>query len=83
MAETPIEKIKKKSDGLRGALKKSLQDEHTGQIRGDQVLIKFHGMYMQDDRDRRDNVRKKVYSYDPFALPVWFHPSAQQWITLK
>ena len=55
MADSIPEKVKKESDGLRGTLKESLLDEHTGAIReSDQLLIKFHGMYMQDDRDRRD-----------------------------
>ena len=87
MAETPIEKIKKDSDGLRGTLKESLQDEHTGQIReNDQVLIKFHGMYMQDDRDRRDERAEKklerAYSYMiRLRLPGGLL-SAQQWIAL-
>ena len=87
MAETPIEKIKKDSDGLRGTLAESLQDEHTGQIReNDQVLIKFHGMYMQDDRDRRDERAEKklerAYSYMiRLRLPGGLL-SAQQWIAL-
>src|SRR5947208_17144381 len=50
-----IEGIKIKSDGLRGTIKESLHDEITGAIReDDKALIKFHGMYEQDDRDRRD-----------------------------
>jgi sulfite reductase (NADPH) hemoprotein beta-component len=50
-----IEKIKVASDGLRGSIKQSLQDEITGAIReDDKAVIKFHGMYEQDDRDRRE-----------------------------
>ncbi|HEY1872193.1 MAG TPA: sulfite reductase subunit beta, partial [Chitinophagaceae bacterium] len=68
MAESAVEKIKKESHGLRGTLKESLLDEHTGAIReSDQALIKFHGMYMQDDRDRREERTEKklerAYSY--------------------
>lgn len=52
---SPIEIIKEKSDGLRGTLKESLADNYTGTIRpDDEALIKFHGMYAQDDRDRRE-----------------------------
>ncbi|RNI31495.1 NADPH-dependent assimilatory sulfite reductase hemoprotein subunit [Rufibacter latericius] len=52
---SPIEKIKEVSEGLRGTLKESLKDEITGAIREDDTaLVKFHGMYMQDDRDRRE-----------------------------
>lgn len=50
-----IEKIKTSSDALRGTLKESLLDELTGAIReNDHALIKFHGMYEQDDRDLRE-----------------------------
>jgi len=50
-----IEKIKTASDGLRGSINESLQDEITGAIReDDKAVIKFHGMYEQDDRDRRE-----------------------------
>ena len=53
--ESSVERIKKASKGLRGTLKESLLDEHTGAIReDDQALVKFHGMYLQDDRDRRE-----------------------------
>lgn len=57
-----------KSDGLRGTLKESLKDELTGALReDDQALIKFHGMYQQDDRDRREERSAKklewLYSY--------------------
>ncbi|HWB26370.1 MAG TPA: NADPH-dependent assimilatory sulfite reductase hemoprotein subunit [Chitinophagaceae bacterium] len=66
--ESPAEKIKKASNGLRGTLKQSLGDEHTGAIReDDQTLVKFHGMYMQDDRDRREERAAKklerLYSF--------------------
>ncbi len=62
------EHIKMKSDGLRGTLKESLKDELTGALReDDQALIKFHGMYQQDDRDRREERSAKklewLYSY--------------------
>jgi sulfite reductase (NADPH) hemoprotein beta-component len=63
-----VEKIKQKSDALRGTLAESLQDEITGAIReDDQTLIKFHGMYQQDDRDRREERAEKklerLYSF--------------------
>ncbi len=65
---SPIEKIKVESEGLRGTIKQSLQDEVTGAIReDDQAVIKFHGMYQQDDRDRRDERAEKkldrLYSF--------------------
>ena len=63
-----VEEIKVRSKGLRGTIKESLQDSHTGAIReDDQALIKFHGMYLQDDRDRREERAKKkldkLYSF--------------------
>src|SRR5688572_18100732 len=51
---SPVEIIKKASRGLRGSLVESLADPLTGAIRdSDTQLIKFHGSYMQDDRDLR------------------------------
>lgn len=85
--ESIIEKIKKESRGLRGSLKESLLDEHSGAIReNDQALIKFHGMYMQDDRDRREERAEKklerAYSYMiRLRLPGGLL-SAQQWLAL-
>src|SRR3982750_4773596 len=63
-----IEKIKVESDALRGTIRESLQDEITGAIReNDQALVKFHGMYLQDDRDRREERATKkldrLYSF--------------------
>jgi sulfite reductase (NADPH) hemoprotein beta-component len=87
MADTIAEKVKKESNGLRGTLKESLLDEHTGAIRdSDQLLIKFHGMYMQDDRDRREERAEKklerLYSYMiRLRLPGGLL-SAKQWLAL-
>ena len=79
------ERIKTESDGLRGTIAESLQDELTGAIReDDQALIKFHGMYQQDDRDRRDERAEKkldrLYSFMiRLRLPGGFLTS-DQWI---
>ncbi len=55
-----IEGIKTASDGLRGSINDSLKDEITGAIReDDKAVIKFHGMYEQDDRDRREERAEK------------------------
>lgn len=83
--ESSTEKIKKESRGLRGTIKESLNDELTGQIReDDQALIKFHGMYQQDDRDRRDERAEKkldrLYSFMiRLRLPGGFL-TPEQWI---
>ncbi len=87
MAEnlSPTEKIKTESDGLRGTIEESLHDELTGALReDDQSLIKFHGIYQQDDRDRRDErAEKKLERLFTFMirlrLPGGFLTS-QQWI---
>ena len=79
-----IEKIKTQSNGLRGTLEESLQDEITGAIReDDQAVIKFHGMYQQDDRDRREERAEKkldrLYSFMiRLRLPGGFL-TAKQW----
>src|SRR5689334_8721772 len=84
---SPIEKIKTASHGLRGTLKKSLQDEFTGSLReDDQSLIKFHGLYQQDDRDRREERSAKklewLYSFMiRLRLPGGFM-TPEQWIGL-
>ncbi|HLY71178.1 MAG TPA: hypothetical protein VKR53_15700, partial [Puia sp.] len=82
---SPIEKIKKQSDALRGTIAESLQIETTGAIsEDDQALIKFHGMYQQDDRDRRDERAEKklerLYSFMiRLRLPGGFL-TPEQWI---
>ena len=48
------ERIKEASDYLRGTLAEGLRDRVTGAIVDDDAqLVKFHGMYLQDDRDLR------------------------------
>ena len=80
-----VERIKKQSDGLRGTLNESLKDEVTGSLReDDQSVIKFHGMYQQDDRDRREEraVKKldRLYSFMiRLRLPGGFL-TPEQWI---
>jgi sulfite reductase (NADPH) hemoprotein beta-component len=62
------EKIKQASDNLRGSLVESLQNEVTGNFYEDDIaLVRFHGMYVQDDRDRREERAEKklerLYSF--------------------
>lgn len=82
---SPVEKIKQESDGLRGTLEEGLQNEVTGAIADDDTtLVKFHGMYMQDDRDRRDErAEKKLERLYSFMIRLrvpggFFTP--EQWI---
>ncbi len=48
------ERLKAESHHLRGTIEADLKDEITGGFNGDNfMLIRFHGMYQQDDRDIR------------------------------
>jgi sulfite reductase (NADPH) hemoprotein beta-component len=58
------EDIKIASNFLRGTIAEGLKDESTGAISAsDQQLTKFHGTYMQDDRDLRDE--RKAQGLEP------------------
>lgn len=58
------EDIKSASNYLRGTIKEGLEDPSTGAISAaDQQLTKFHGTYMQDDRDLRDE--RKAQGLEP------------------
>lgn len=62
------EKIKKESKGLRGSIVDSLKEELSGGFYDqDQIVVKFHGLYQQDDRDIREERSKKkldrLYSF--------------------
>src|SRR5258706_1713014 len=84
---SPIEKIKTESDGLRGTIAEGLKSEISGAIsEEDLALIKFHGMYQQDDRDRRDERAEKkldrLYTFMiRLRLPGGFL-TARQWIAI-
>ena len=57
------ERIKEASGYLRGTLADGLTDISTGAItEDDQQLVKFHGMYLQDDRDLRAERTKKIFT---------------------
>jgi sulfite reductase (NADPH) hemoprotein beta-component len=66
------ERIKEASDYLRGTLADGLRDGITGAITDDDAqLVKFHGMYLQDDRDlRAERGRKKLEKAFAFMLRV-------------
>ncbi len=66
------ERIKEASDYLRGTLAEGLHDEITGSIiEDDAQLVKFHGMYLQDNRDLRpERTRKKMEKAFAFMIRV-------------
>ncbi len=83
-----IEKIKQASDALRGTIKEGLADEVTGAIsEEDKALVKFHGMYLQDDRDRRDErAEKKLERLYSFMIRLRLPGgllSAEQWLATQ
>src|SRR5262249_9509844 len=81
------ELIKEASAYLRGTLAEGVADEISGAIsEDDQQLVKFHGMYLQDDRDlRAERSKKKMEKAFAFMLRVRI-PGGEltpgQWIAL-
>tara|TARA_Y100001970_G_scaffold293913_1_gene444528 strand:- start:783 stop:2474 length:1692 start_codon:yes stop_codon:yes gene_type:complete len=62
------EAIKEASNGLRGTIREELLDQDTIKFTSDnEQILKFHGIYQQDDRDRRKELMKarleKDYSF--------------------
>jgi sulfite reductase (NADPH) hemoprotein beta-component len=56
----PDETLKYNSDYLRGTIAHALLDRITGAVTfEDNKLMKFHGIYQQDDRDIRDERRRQ------------------------
>ncbi|MPZ57370.1 MAG: NADPH-dependent assimilatory sulfite reductase hemoprotein subunit [Rhizobiales bacterium] len=81
------ERIKEASRYLRGTLSEGLGDEITGSItEDDQQLVKFHGMYLQDDRDLRgERMRKKMEKAFAFMIRVRISGGVlapKQWLAL-
>jgi sulfite reductase (NADPH) hemoprotein beta-component len=82
------EGMKTKSRGLRGSLLQGMANQITGAITDEeQQLIKFHGSYQQDDRDRRaERERKKLewaYSYMIRLRIPGGDITADQWLRLQ
>ena len=79
------EQIKINSNYLRGTLASDLQNQLTGSINSDNhQLIKFHGIYEQDDRDRRqeraDKKLEKDYSFMIRLRIAGGRISSKQWL---
>ncbi len=82
-----VEQIKINSNYLRGTLAQSLADPITGAIsEDDQTVIKFHGIYQQDDRDRREErAEKKLEKLYSFMLRLRIAGgkiSAKEWLAI-
>lgn len=84
---SPLEDIKTSSRFLRGSIAAELENPITGAIpEADTKLLKFHGSYMQDDRDIRDERRRQklepAYAFMIRArLPGGVIPP-EQWLAL-
>ncbi|WP_018289958.1 NADPH-dependent assimilatory sulfite reductase hemoprotein subunit [Verrucomicrobium sp. 3C] len=58
-SQSPAEQVKASSDRLRGTLAEALRDAAATHFsETDAQILKFHGSYQQDDRDRRTERRK-------------------------
>lgn len=84
---SPTERIKQGSDNLRGTLKESIANEITGNIaEDDHALVRFHGMYLQDDRDRREErAAKKLERLYSFMIRLRLtsgYITPEQWVAL-
>ncbi len=77
------ERMKLESNYLRGTIAEDLNDGLTGGFKGDNfLLIRFHGMYQQDDRDiRAERAAQKLEQYpsdQPPDLPVPRHSEEER-----
>lgn len=86
-----VEKIKENSKNLRGNLEKEFTPSSaniTGAIaEDDQILLKFHGSYQQDDRDvrerRAEKKLEKLYSFMIRLRIAGGKISAKEWVGLN
>lgn len=82
-----VEHIKERSKFLEGTIQDSLKDEVTGNLYAqDQQLIKFHGSYVQSDREldkeRKSQKLEPLYSFMIRVRVPGGVASAAQWITM-
>lgn len=81
------EYIKARSRHLRGTIEEGIADPVTGAISEDDVqVLKFHGTYMQDDRDLRNERKEQklepLYSFMLRARVPGGVCSAEQWLAV-
>jgi sulfite reductase beta subunit-like hemoprotein len=85
MSKASVEEIKLASDGLRGQLAEQFADTSTPNIPEDSnILLKHHGSYQQDDRDRRAQLTKekkdKAWSFMIRSKMPGGRITAKQWM---
>jgi len=83
-----VERMKTASRGLRGDLSEQMENLLTGNVNEEgKQLIKFHGSYVQDNRDRRaerdDKKLEWAYSFMIRLRIPGGDVSAQQWLGLQ
>jgi len=66
--QSKVEHAKRRGDNLRGTIHETLADDNAARFEEDDLaLLKFHGLYQQDDRDTRADRRRagleKDYSF--------------------
>ncbi|WP_158736328.1 assimilatory sulfite reductase (NADPH) hemoprotein subunit [Alteribacillus sp. YIM 98480] len=81
------ERIKRESNYLRGTLEESLADPLTAAVSADDAqLTKFHGSYLQDDRDVRNERRQQklepAYSFMVRVRLPGGVATPKQWLTM-
>ncbi len=85
MSKASVEEIKLQSDGLRGVIGEVVGDAGLTHVEEDQaILMKFHGTYQQDDRDKRAALTKekkeKAWSFMVRSKMPGGRISAEQWL---
>lgn len=84
---SPDERMKAASNQLRGHISEGLREQITGAVPGSgPKLMKFHGIYQQDDRDLRgERARKKLEPAFSFMVRIRLPGgvcTASQWLKL-
>jgi sulfite reductase (ferredoxin) len=84
--ETAVEDIKRSSNYLRGAISQELENDVAGVSNESEQILKFHGIYAQDNRDvrRERSLAGEVLDYI-FMIRVAIpggRLSREQWLTL-
>lgn len=85
MSKASVEEIKLESNGLRGRIAEQLRDPGLSHVEdSENVLLKFHGTYQQDDRDQRAALAKekkdKAWSFMVRSKMPGGRISAPQWL---
>lgn len=81
-----VEEIKRTSGSLRGSIAQTLASDAPNFSEADYQILKFHGIYQQDDRDDRNQRRKagleKAWMFMVRAAIPGGALTAQQWLAM-